>query len=71
MILIYLAFMVGLTAIGVVLTIAAQTNLQLAGGLLALTLGAGGVSAGAVSSSADRRTRRTNQGRSPAAHEGP
>lgn len=71
MVRIYVAFMVGLAASGAVLTTAAQTNLQLAGGLLALTLGAGGVTAGAVSIPSDRRTRRTNQRRSPATHEEP
>jgi hypothetical protein len=51
-----------LTTCGIALVLTALTNLQLAGGLMALTLGAGGLSAGTLSGLSDRRNQR---GRSP------
>lgn len=71
MIRMYWTLMWGLASGGAVLAIAAQSNLELAGGLLALTLGAGGISAGMVSGSSGRRTRLKRKRSRSAAHEEP
>lgn len=55
---IYWTVMTVLAIAGLVLVLTAHTNLQLAGGLMALTLGAGGLSAATLSVSSDRRSQR-------------
>lgn len=52
---IFWTVMAGLTAAGLMLVLTAHTNLQLAAGLMALTLGAGGLSAATLSVAAERR----------------
>lgn len=54
---IYWTLMIGLATGGAVLTLTATSNLHLAGGILALTLGAGGISAGAAAAAQERHPR--------------
>jgi hypothetical protein len=66
---IYWTVMTVLTLGGIALVLTAHSNLQLAGGLIALTLGAGGLSAATHSVSSDRRSKRPARRSRTAVHD--